>query len=137
MWETRSTVGSTVPRQTDLDCVRKQPENEPVSKPVSSVPPRFCFSACPKFLPDEPFLPHVVCCCFNQPDEPFLPHVCCCCCCFGQGIFFYHSNRKITNIEAMLENLPGLLRADHSRQDSKWLPSGIHTTSEEAAASAD
>lgn len=51
--------------------------------------------------------------------------------------FFYHSNRKITNIEAMLENLPGLLRADHSRQDSKWLPSGIHTTSEEAAASAD
>lgn len=53
--------------------------------------------------------------------------------------FFNHSNRKIV-IEAMLqnlENLPGLLRGNHSRQDSKWLPSGIHTTSEEGDASAD
>lgn len=53
MWETRSTVGSTVPRQTDLDCVRKQPENEP----VSSVPPRFCFSACPSSCQMNPFFP--------------------------------------------------------------------------------
>jgi hypothetical protein len=59
-----------------------------------------------------------------KPNDPFRSQAV-----FHQG-GFYHSGRKVTNIETMLGKLAGVTQANHGRCDSKWLPPSTHESIE-------